>query len=88
MASFISWLIKFVKSITLKDVVYFIVILMLLGALGSSVQQCSQIKREYKNNIAALNDTIHEYKAKNGNLVATKLAFESDVKTLKLLNEN
>ncbi len=88
MASFISWLIKFVKSITLKDVVYFIVILMLLGALGSSVQQCSQIKREYKNNIAALNDTIHEYKAKNGNLVATKLAFESDVKTLKLLNED
>lgn len=35
-----------------------------------------------------MNDTIRYYKAKNGNLVATKLAFESDIKTLKLLNKD
>ena len=87
MTSFFKWLLRFAKSITMKDVIYFIIILVLAGALSSSIQQCSSIKREYKNNIAALNDTIHEYKAKNGNLVATKLAFESDVKTLQLLNE-
>ena len=88
MTSFIINLFKFIKSITLKDVVYVIIILVLAGALSSSIQQCSDIKQEYKNNIAALNDTIHEYKAKNGNLVATKLAFESDLKTLELLNED
>lgn len=39
------------------------------------------------NNIEALNDTIKYYQDKNGNLVATKLAFESDINTLKKLNE-
>lgn len=74
-------------SITMKDIVYVLIIALLIGALSISVDRCSRANHEYKNNIEALNDTIHYYKAKNGNLVATKLAFESDIKTLKLLNE-
>ena len=35
-----------------------------------------------------MKDTIKYYQDKNGNLVATKLAFESDINTLKLLNED
>ena len=79
---------KVVTSITLKDVVYLLVIALLLGAFSTAVSRCSDVKHQYKNNMKALNDTIRYYKDKNGNLVATKLAFESDLKTLKLLNED
>ena len=70
-----------------RDLIYGLIIAILIGALSISVDRCSKVNHEYKNNIAALNDTIHYYKAKNGNLVATKLVFESDIKTLKLLNK-
>ena len=56
--------------------------------LSISVNKCSNTSREYKHNIVALNDTIKYYQDKNGNLVATKLAFESDIKTLELLNKD
>ena len=79
---------KWILSITKKDIIYGLVIALLICALSISVDRCLQVNHEYKNNIEALNDTIHYYKAKNGNLVATKLAFESDIKTLKLLNED
>ena len=85
-----SLLIKFknwITSITKRDIIYVLIIILLIGALSFSVEQCSKANHEYKHNIEALKDTIHYYKAKNGNLVATKLAFESDIKTLKLLNE-
>jgi len=68
-------------------VIYISIIVILMCVLYGSVNKCSSVSGEYKNNIAALNDTIKYYQDKNGNLVATKLAFESDVKTLKLLNE-
>lgn len=83
----LSKLKSFVLSLTKKDIIYALVIALLICCLSVSVNKCSQVNHEYKNNIEALNDTIHYYKAKNGNLVATKLAFESDIKTLKLLNE-
>ena len=67
---------------------YFTHLLLLIGCLSSAVKQCSDTRFEYKNNIAALNDTIRYYQDKNGNLVATKLAFESDINTLKLLNKD
>ena len=67
--------------------IYILIIAILVVILGSSVNRCSNVSKEYENNIAALNDTIKYYQDKNGNLVATKLAFESDVNTLKLLNE-
>lgn len=85
--NFLSQLKNWIFSITKKDIVYSLVIILLVLALSMSVERCSKVNHEYKNNIEALKDTIHYYKAKNGNLVATKLAFESDIKTLKLLNE-
>ena len=79
---------NWILSITKKDIIYSLIIALLIGVISVSVYRCSKIKSEYKNNIEALNDTIHYYKAKNGDLVASKLAFESDIKTLKLLNKN
>ena len=76
------------SSITKKDIIYTLIIVLLIGCLSSAVKQCSDTCFEYKNNIAALNDTIRYYQDKNGNLVATKLAFESDINTLKLLNKD
>lgn len=72
----------------LRDLVYIGVILLLLIFLSSAVRQCTQIKNEYHNNIAALKDTIHYYKGKDGQLIAFKKSFETDMKTLKLLNED
>ena len=69
-------------------IIYILIIVLLCVLLSFSIQKCSNTNNEYKNNIEALNDTIKYYQDKNGNLVATKLAFESDVKTLKLLNED
>lgn len=83
-----NYIIQLLKKINIRDIVYPIVIILLLGALSFSVNKCSQHKDQYRNNIEALNDTIKYFKSKEGDLVATKLAFESDVKTLKLLNEN
>ena len=67
--------------------IYILIILLLISFLHISVNKCSNVSNEYKHNIEALNDTIKYYQDKNGNLVATKLAFESDINTLKLLNK-
>ena len=67
-------------------IIYILIILLLISFLNASVSKCSNVSNEYKHNIEALNDTIKYYQDKNGNLVATKLAFESDINTLKLLN--
>lgn len=86
-----NWLSKIVaklKKITVKDIVYFIVIFVLTACLSFSVSKCSDARLEYKNNIEALNDTVRYYQDKNGNLVATKRAFEAELKDLKLLNED
>ena len=69
-------------------VIYILIILLLISFLNVSVNKCSNVSNEYKHNIEALNDTIKYYQDKNGNLVATKLAFESDINTLKFLNED
>ena len=69
-------------------VIYILIICLLMFSLSISVNRCSDTSKEYKHNIEALNDTIKYYQDKNGNLVATKLAFESDIKTLKLLNRS
>ena len=69
-------------------VIYIFIILVLMCALSASVSKCSSVSKEYKHNINALNDTIKYYQDKHGNLVATKLAFESDVNMLKNLNRD
>ncbi len=81
---------KFINDVWSKvktHLIYILIICLLAGALCISINKCSNTSGEYKHNIEALNDTIKYYQDKNGNLVATKLAFESDIKTLKLLNE-
>ena len=85
--NFLQTLINICKSITKRDLIYGFIILLLIGALSFSVRKCTDTKAEYMNNIIALNDTIHYYEGKNGDLVATIRGFESDVKTLKVLNE-
>lgn len=69
-------------------VIYIIIIVVLLFSLSISVNKCSNASKEYKNNIEALKDTIRYYQDKNGNLVATKLAFEAELKDIKLLNND
>ena len=85
---FLNKVVIFFNSITKRDLIFGIIIVLLIGSLSMSISRCSDINTQYKNNIAALQDTIHYYKDVNGNLVATKLAFESDLKTLKLLNKD
>ena len=68
--------------------IYILIICLLCGTLCIAVNRCTNTSGEYKHNIEALKDTIKYYQDKNGNLVATKLAFESDINTLKLLNED
>ncbi len=63
-------------------------IAVLFVCISQAVSTCSNTRLEYENNIEALNDTIRYYQDKNGNLVATKRAFESDIKTLKILNQD
>ena len=84
----LDWIKGWVKNFTLKDFAYMVVIFLLLAGLSTAVSTCSRAKKQSRNNIEALKDTIKYFKDKNGNLVATKLAFESDIKTLKLLNED
>ena len=69
-------------------IIYILVIVMLLICLGLSTSKCTNAGKEYRNNIEALKDTIKYYQDKHGNLVATKLAFESDIDYLKKLNED
>jgi len=88
MTALFKKIVNFFKSLTLKDIVYCLVILLLIGALSTSVSKCSDTRKEYENNIIALNDTIRYYQGKNGNLVATIRVFETDIKDLKLLNED
>lgn len=88
MNDFFKKLFRFFTSIDLKDIIYCLIIVLLIGALSISVSKCQNVRREYKNNIEALTDSIRYLRDKNGNLVATKLAFESDIKTLKILNED
>ena len=68
--------------------IYIFIILVMACALSASISRCSSVSREYKHNINALNDTIKYYQDKNGNLVATKLAFESDINMLQKLNKD
>lgn len=65
-----------------------ILIVLLIMALSFSVSKCSSIKREYRDNIEILNDTIHYYKAKDGKQVATIHGYETNIKNLKYLNDS
>lgn len=77
----------YVKKITIKDIVYLIIISVLCLILAQSIRSCENAVKENKNNITAMTDTIKSIKAKNGNLVATKTALECNLDDFKKLNK-
>lgn len=83
----IKSILNLLNKITLKDIIYFIIIIGLVLMLSNSVKQSNINEKIYENNIIALNDTVSLYKTKTGELVATKTAFECDIKELKKINE-
>ena len=56
--------------------------------LTLSVNKCNSYKNEYYTSIRIANDSIHNYKDRCNRLVATKLAYEANIKDLKLLNND
>lgn len=72
----------------MKQKTYLLIIVLLSVALSFSIMRCTSLKDEYTTNVDALTDTISYLHAKNGNLIATKTAFESDIKHLKYLNDS
>lgn len=64
------------------------IIVFLLILLSFSVRQCNNYKHEYSINLCAMHDTIHTYKDRYNRLVATTLAYEANIKDLKLLNND
>lgn len=76
-----------IKRIQIKDVI-FVAIIIIMGLFWFRTCQNKSIMQDrYENNIEALCDTITYLENENGELVASKLAFETDVNTLKTLNE-
>lgn len=59
-----------------------------LICLCCSVKSCQDYKQNGEQNIKALTDTIHYYKAKNGELVATKELLYGDISVLKVANDS
>ncbi len=76
------------KKLKLRDVVYIVVILAMLGALASAVRSCKDNKSRYENNIEALTDSIKYLKSKSGETVVKKTVFEiEDINELRQLNK-
>lgn len=78
-------LVEFIKSAK-THLIYIAIIIVLLCILSISVRSCQENKKSYENNITALVDSISYYKAKNGNLVASKTLLEGDISLLKKTN--
>lgn len=83
-----KWFLNLLKTLTIRDFIYAVVILLLIGICSSAIRKCSDNDAAYRNNIEALTDSIHYYKAKDGNLVAIKTAFTAQAEELKLLNND
>ena len=71
-----------------ERIIYIATIVILFIALSLSVNKCSDYKHEYNSYIAVTNDTIHTYKDRYNRLIATTLAYEANIKDLKLLNND
>lgn len=69
-----------------RDIFYVIIIVLLSICLSMSTTRCNTTKNKYDNNIEALVDSINYYKSRDGMLVASRLAFETDIDNLKKLN--
>ena len=78
---------KWIKThITLKDLFYWLIIGVMIFALSSSIRSCQNNSDRYENNLHALTDSITYYQSQNGLLIASKTAFESNIKELKIAN--
>ena len=78
-------LVEFLKSVK-THLIYVAIIIVLLFALSISVRSCQENKQLYDNNVTALIDSVSYYKAKNGELVASKSLLEGDMSLLKKTN--
>lgn len=67
-------------------IILFIITIILIITQFKSCQNYKNQKAISDHNIAALNDSIHYYKGKNGELVANKMILIGDIETLKLAN--
>ena len=92
MLSFIGNVLGLLKTllekITAKDILYFLIIGLLGWLLWTSYCNKEELKERYENNIEAFTDSVSYYKSKNGDLVAMKTAFETNIKELENLNES
>ena len=71
-----------------KDFIYILIITLLLIIGTCAINKCSDYRHEYNSYIAVTNDSIHHYKDRYDRLVATTLAYEANIKDLKLLNSD
>ena len=78
-------IVEFLKSIK-THLAYILTIILLLFALSISIKSCQESKQSHNNNINALVDSVSYYKAKNGELVASKSLLEGDMFLLKKTN--
>jgi hypothetical protein len=81
-------ILNFIKSLSIKDILYGCIIILLCFVIFKQCNNVNEIKDAYSNNITALYDTVSYYKTKTGDLVATKTVFETNIKELKKLNES
>lgn len=56
--------------------------------MAISINTCQSYKHEYDHNLLCISDSLALYKSRTGQLVATKLAYETNIKDLKLLNSD
>lgn len=78
-------LIELLKSVK-THLIYVAIIIVLLFVLSISVRSCQENKQLYNNNVTALIDSVSYYKAKNGELVASKSLLEGDMSLLEKTN--
>ena len=78
-------LIELLKSVK-THLIYVAIIIVLLFVLSISVRSCQENKQLYRDNVTALIDTVSYYKAKNGELVASKSLLEGDMSLLEKTN--
>ena len=78
-------LIEFLESVK-THLIYIVIIIALLSILSISMRNCQENKQLYSNNITALVDSVSFYKAKNGELVASKSLLEGDMSLLEKTN--
>lgn len=78
-------LIELLKSVK-THLIYVAIIIVLLFVLSISVRSCQENKQLYGDNVTALIDSVSYYKAKNGELVASKSLLEGDMSLLEKTN--